>query len=329
MRTIAYRAAIREALAEEMARDRDVVLLGEDIEPGGVFHVTPKLVDEFGAGRVIDTPISEMAMVSTAFGAAVRGLRPVVEIMFGDFLGLVVDALCNQASKYWYVSNEQASVPLTIRSAVGGGNRLGPFHSQTPTSWMLGMTGLKLVAPTTPADAKALTKAAIRDENPVVIFEHKQLYAVKGEVPEDLEPATIGKAAVRREGDDVTIVAAIGAVRQALAAAELLADQGIQAEVVDLRTLRPLDEDAIVSTATRTNRLIVVEDGPPLGGYAAEVIAVACEHVPGLSVRRVCTPDLPIAFSPPLEDALFVTAERVAAEARSLCEASSTLVART
>jgi pyruvate/2-oxoglutarate/acetoin dehydrogenase E1 component len=326
MREIAYRAAIREALAEEMARDERVVLFGEDVEPGGVFNVTPKLVDEFGHGRVFDTPISEMAMVGSAFGAAVFGVRPVVEIMFGDFLGLVIDSLGNQASKYWYVSNEQASVPLTIRTAVGGGNRLGPFHSQTPTSWFLGMTGLKLVAPTTPADAKALTKAAIRDDNPVVVFEHKQLYAVKGEVPEEVEPAVIGHAAVRRQGDDVSIVAAIGAVRQSLAAADLLAEDGIDAEVVDLRSLRPLDTDTIVSTATRTGRLIVVEDGPPIGGYAAEVIALACENVPGLSVRRVCAPDLPIAFSPPLEDALFPNAERIAREARALCETASEMV---
>ena len=262
MSEIAYRTAIREALAEEMTRDSSVVLLGEDVEPGGVFNVTPKLVEEYGPDRVIDTPISEMAMVSGAFGAAVRGMRPVVEIMFGDFLGLVIDALANQATKYWYLSNQQASVPLTIRAAVGGGNRLGPFHSQTPTSWLLGLTGLKLIAPATPADAKALTKAAIRDDNPVVIFEHKQLYNVKDDVPEDLAPATIGRAAVRREGEDVSIVAAIGAVRASLAAAELLDEQGVSAEVIDLRTLRPLDVAAIAATVTRTQRLIVVEDGP-------------------------------------------------------------------
>jgi acetoin:2,6-dichlorophenolindophenol oxidoreductase subunit beta len=326
MRQIAYRAAIREALAEEMARDESVVLFGEDVEPGGVFNVTPKLVDEFGRGRVFDTPISEMAMVGCAFGAAVFGMRPIVEIMFGDFLGLVVDSLANQASKYWYVSNEQASVPLTVRTAVGGGNRLGPFHSQTPTSWLLGMTGLKLLAPTTPADAKALTKAAIRDENPVVVFEHKQLYPIKGEVPDHVAPGIIGQAAIRRAGRDVSIISAIGAVRESLAAAELLAQDGIEAEVVDLRTLRPLDEAAIVATATQTGRLIVVEDGPPVGGYAAEVIAVAAENVPGLTVRRVCAPDLPIAFSPPLEDALFPGAERIAADARSLCEVVSAAV---
>jgi pyruvate/2-oxoglutarate/acetoin dehydrogenase E1 component len=326
MRQIAYRAAIREALAEEMARDGSVVLFGEDVEPGGVFNVTPRLVDEFGHRRVFDTPISEMAMVGGAFGAAVFGMRPVVEIMFGDFLGLVVDALANQASKYWYVSNEQASVPLTIRTAVGGGNRLGPTHSQTPTSWLLGMTGLKLVAPSTPADAKALVKAAIRDENPVVVFEHKQLYPVKGEVPDEVEPAIIGQAAVRRPGDDVSIIAAIGAVRQSLAAADVLASDGIEAEVMDLRTLKPLDESAIIATATRTGRLIVVEDGPPSGGYAAEVVAVACENVPGLTARRLCAPHLPVAFSPPLEDAMFPTAERIAAEARSLCEAGSATV---
>jgi acetoin:2,6-dichlorophenolindophenol oxidoreductase subunit beta len=321
MRQIAYRAAIREALAEEMARDDSVVLFGEDVEPGGVFNVTPKLVEDFGHGRVFDTPISEMAMVGSAFGAAVCGVRPVVEIMFGDFLGLVVDSLANQASKYWYVSGQQASVPLTIRTAVGGGNRLGPFHSQTPTSWLLGMTGLKLVAPTTPADAKALTKAAIRDDNPVVIFEHKQLYPIKGEVPEEVEPAIIGQAAVRRPGDDVSIIAALGAVRQSLAAADLLAKDGIDAEVIDLRTLRPLDEETIVATTTRTGRLVVVEDGPTIGGYGAEVIAVACERVAGLSVRRVCAPDLPIAFSPPLEDALFPKADNIAAVARSLFDA--------
>jgi pyruvate/2-oxoglutarate/acetoin dehydrogenase E1 component len=321
MRQIAYRAAIREALAEEMARDDSVVLFGEDVEPGGVFNVTPKLVEEFGQGRVFDTPISEMAVVGSAFGAAVCGVRPVVEIMFGDFLGLVIDSLANQASKYWYVSGQQASVPLTIRTAVGGGNRLGPFHSQTPTSWLLGMTGLKLVAPTTPADAKALTKAAIRDDNPVVIFEHKQLYPIKDEVPEEVEPAIIGQAAVRRPGDDISIIAALGAIRQSLAAADLLANDGIDAEVIDLRTLRPLDEEAIVATTTRTGRLIVVEDGPRIGGYGAEVIAVACEHVAGLRVRRVCAPDLPIAFSPPLEDALLPKADDIAAVARSLCDA--------
>jgi pyruvate/2-oxoglutarate/acetoin dehydrogenase E1 component len=188
------------------------------------------------------------------------------------------------------------------------------------------MTGLKLVAPSTPADAKALVKAAIRDENPVVVFEHKQLYPVKGDVPDEVEPAIIGQAAVRRPGDDVSIIAAIGAVRQSLAAADVLASDGIEAEVMDLRTLKPLDESAIIATATRTGRLIVVEDGPPTGGYAAEVVAVACENVPGLTARRLCTPHLPVAFSPPLEDAMFPTAERIAAEARSLCEAGSATV---
>jgi acetoin:2,6-dichlorophenolindophenol oxidoreductase subunit beta len=322
MRQIAYRAAIREALSEELARDDNVIVFGEDVEPGGVFNVTPKLADAFGPSRVFDTPISEMAMVGSAFGAAVCGMRPVVEIMFGDFLVLVIDTLNNQASKYCYVSNGQGTVPLAIRTAVGGGNRLGPFHSRTPTSWLLGMTGLKLVAPKTPADAKALTKAAIRDDNPVVVFEHKQLYATKGEVPDDIEPAVIGRAAVRRSGTDVSLVAAIGAVRQSLVAADLLANEGIDAEVVDLRTLRPLDEDAIGETVARTGRLILVEDGPPSGGYAAEVIALACEQVSGLSVRRVCAPDLPIAFGPPLEDSLFPKAERIAAAARALCDAA-------
>ena len=180
MPELSYREAVRDGIAEEMERDPSVVLLGEDVEPGGVFNATPGLVERFGRDRVIDTPISELAFTSAAFGAAVKGLRPVVEIMFGDFLGLVVDTLVNQASKYWYLSNEQASVPLVVRSAVGAGARFGACHSQTPTGWLLGEPGLKLVAPATPADAKGLIKAAIRDDNPVVVFEHKTALRPQG-----------------------------------------------------------------------------------------------------------------------------------------------------
>lgn len=286
-----------------MERDDSVILLGEDIEPGGVFNVTPGLVDRFGRDRVIDTPISELAFTSAAFGAAVKGLRPVVEIMFGDFLGLVIDTLVNQASKYWYLSNEQASVPLVVRSAVGAGARFAACHSQTPTGWLLGEPGLKLVAPATPADAKGLIKAAVRDDNPVVVFEHKVLYGRKGEVPDDGEPTPIGRAAVRREGRDVTIVAALAAVEGALAAAEELAGGGLEAEVIDLRSLQPLDVDGIAESAARTGRLVVVEEGPPSGGYAAEVVAATVERTGPLPARRVTMPDLPIPFSAPLEDA--------------------------
>jgi acetoin:2,6-dichlorophenolindophenol oxidoreductase subunit beta len=301
-----------------MERDSSVILLGEDVEPGGVFNATPGLVERFGKDRVIDMPISELAFTGAAFGAAVKGLRPVVEIMFGDFLGLVVDTLVNQSSKYWYLSNEQASVPLVVRSAVGAGGRFGACHSQTPTGWLLGEPGLKLVAPATPADAKGLIKAAIRDENPVVVFEHKVLYGRKGGVPENGEPTPIGRAAIRRTGGDVTIAAALAAVETALAAAEELAADRIEAEVIDLRTLSPLDSETIVGSVTQTGRLVVVEEGPPAGGYSAEVVATAVEGNSGVSVRRVTMPNLPIPFSGPLEDAAVPDAEAVARAARSL-----------
>jgi acetoin:2,6-dichlorophenolindophenol oxidoreductase subunit beta len=321
VRELSYREAIRDGLAEEMERDSSVVLLGEDIEPGGVFNVTPGLVDRFGPNRVIDTPISELAFTSAAFGAALKGLRPVVEIMFGDFLGLVVDTLVNQASKYWYLSNEQASVPLVVRSTIGAGARFGACHSQTPTGWFLGEPGLKLVAPATPADAKGLIKAAIRDENPVLFFEHKLLYGRKGEVPEDGAPVPIGSAAVRRRGTDVTICAALAAVETALEAAEELAGDGLDADVVDLRSLHPLDADTIAESAARTGRLVVVEEGPPSGGYAAEVVAAAVERVGPLAARRVTMPDLPIPFSAPLEDWALPDAGAVARAARELAPA--------
>jgi acetoin:2,6-dichlorophenolindophenol oxidoreductase subunit beta len=318
MPELSYREAVRDGIAEEMERDARVILLGEDVEPGGVFNATPGLVERFGRDRVIDMPISELAFTSAAFGAAVKGLRPVVEIMFGDFLGLAVDSLVNQASKYWYLSNEQASVPLVVRSAVGAGARFGACHSQTPTGWLLGEPGLKLIAPATPADAKGLLKAAIRDENPVVVFEHKMLYGRKGEVPEGGEPTPIGRAAVRRQGGDVTIAAALAAVETALAAADELAADGIDGEVIDLRTLSPLDVDTILESVTRTGRLVVVEEGPPTGGYAAEVVATAVEGGGTVAARRVTMPGLPVPFSGPLEDAAVPAAEAVAGAARSL-----------
>jgi pyruvate/2-oxoglutarate/acetoin dehydrogenase E1 component len=319
---VSYREAVRDALAEEMEHDPRVVLLGEDVEPGGVFNTTPGLVERFGPDRVLDMPISELAFTSAAFGAAVKGMRPVVEIMFGDFLGLVVDTLVNQASKYWYLSNEQASVPLVVRSAVGGGARFGACHSQTPTGWLLGEPGLKLVAPATPADAKGLLKAAIRDDNPVVVFEHKLLYGRKGEVSEHGEVAEIGRAALRRRGGDVTIVAALAAVEAALAAADELEREGIRADVIDLRSLRPLDGQTVAESAGRTGRLVVVEEGPPLGGYSAEVVAAAVERAGPLAARRVTMPDLPIPFSPSLEDAALPSAETVARAVRELVAAS-------
>jgi pyruvate/2-oxoglutarate/acetoin dehydrogenase E1 component len=319
MRTVSFREAVRDALAEEMERDPAVFVMGEDVEPGGVFNATPGLFERFGADRVIDTPISELAFTGAAFGAAVRGMRPVVEIMFGDFLGLVIDTLVNQSSKYWYLSNEQASVPLVVRSAVGAGARFGACHSQTPTSWFLAEPGLKLVGASNPADAKGLLKSAIRDDNPVIVFEHKLLYGRKGEAADGDEALVpIGKARIAREGSDVTVAAALAAVETALAAADELAAAGIQAEVIDLRSLRPLDHETIAASAAKTGRLVVVEEGPPTGGYAGDVVATAVELAGPIAARRVTMPDLPIPFAAPLEDAALPSAADVVAAARAL-----------
>ena len=316
---IDFRTAINQALDEELERDDTVVFFGEDVAvAGGVFAVTGGLAQKHGADRVFDTPISELALAGTAFGSAVGGLRPVIEIMFGDFLPLTMDSLVNQAAKYWYISNEQASIPLVVRSAIGAGGRFGAIHSQTPISWFEGVPGLKIVCPSTPADAKALLKAAIRDDNPVLFFEHKRLYAMIGEVNGDV--ATIGEAAVVRPGDDVTLVGAMRTVHECLAAAEMLAGEGIECEVIDLRTLRPPDTATVLWSLERTNRLVVVEEGPRTGGWAAEIVATAAEE--GLGdiddIRRLTTPDHPIPYSPPLEDAFLPGAEAIAAAVRAL-----------
>jgi acetoin:2,6-dichlorophenolindophenol oxidoreductase subunit beta len=303
MPELEFRQAINEALDEELARDERVVFLGEDVAAaGGVFAVTGGLVEKHGPDRVVDTPISELALAGTMFGSAVCGLRPVVEIMFGDFLPLVMDSLVNQATKYWYVSNEQASVPLVVRSACGAGGRFGAIHSQMPVSWLMGLPGLKIVCPAFPSDAKGLLKAAIRDDNPVVFLEHKRLYSIKGEANGDVVP--IGKANVVREGADLTIVAVMKGVHDALEAAETLSGQGIETTVIDLRTLRPLDTETIVASVEQTNRLLVVEEGPETGGWAGEVLARVTEQALGsLDVAwRLTTRDLPIPYSPPLED---------------------------
>jgi acetoin:2,6-dichlorophenolindophenol oxidoreductase subunit beta len=314
-RTIDFRAAIREALDEALGADERVVFFGEDVAvAGGVFAVTPGLHEKYGPTRVFDTPISELALAGAAFGSAVTGLRPVVEIMFGDFLTLVMDSIVNQMSKYWFLTQGRQSVPVVIRSVVGAGGRFGAIHSQMPVSWLTGIPGIKIVAPSTPADAKGLLRAAIDDDNPVLFFEHKRLYGVEGEV--DGAAVPLGKAAVVREGRDVTIVSAMRGVHESLAAAELLAGSGIDAEVIDLRTLRPFDREAVLGSVERTNRIVVVEEGPLTGGWAGEVLAVVAEH--GLGdlddAWRIATPDNPIPYSPPLEDAHVPGAERIAAE---------------
>jgi acetoin:2,6-dichlorophenolindophenol oxidoreductase subunit beta len=300
-----FRRAVREALDEELERDDSVIFFGEDVaKPGGVFAVTPDLFDKYGRQRVFDTPISELALASAAFGSAVCGLRPVIEIMFGDFLALAMDSLVNQSAKFWFISNEQASVPLVVRSAVGAGGRFGAMHSQMPATWMQAVPGMKIVAPSTPADAKALLKAAIRDPNPVVFLEHKRLYSIKGPATADNDAGAIGTASVARPGADITLVSCMKGVHDALAAAETLAEDGIDAEVIDLRSLRPLDHETILQSLAKTNRMLIVEEGPLTGGWAGEVLAVITEH--GLGdiddAWRLTTADLPIPYSPPLED---------------------------
>jgi len=299
-----FRVAIREAIAEELERDPAVVFFGEDVAAaGGVFNVTPGLQERFGADRVFDTPISELALAGAAFGAAVTGLRPIVEVMFGDFMGLAMDSLVNQAAKFWFVSNEQGRVPLVVRSAVGGGGRFGAMHSQIHGTWFQGVPGLKIACPSSPAEAKGLLKAAIRDDNPVLFLEHKRLLGLKGEI--DADPLPFGKARIARAGSDLTIVSVMKGLHDSLAAAEELAGEGIDCEVIDLRTIKPLDIETVIASVERTTRLLVVEEGPLTGGWAGEVMARVTEQALGSldDAWRLATADTPIPYSPPLEDA--------------------------
>jgi acetoin:2,6-dichlorophenolindophenol oxidoreductase subunit beta len=322
MSALEFRVGIREAIAEEMERDESVVFFGEDVAaPGGVFAVTPGLRERFGERRVFDTPISELALAGAAYGAAVTGLRPVVEIMFGDFMALPMDSLVNQAAKYWYVSNEQGSVPLVVRSAVGAGGRFGAIHSQIHGTWFQGVPGIKIAFPSTPAEAKGLLKAAIRDPNPVIFLEHKRLYSVKGEAPPDDHVIPLGRARIARPGADLTIATIGRGVPDALAAAEQL---DLDAEVVDLRTLRPLDVGTVLESVARTNRLLAVEEGPRTGGWAAGLVGAVAEA--GLhdldDVWIVATEETPIPYSPSLEDAFLPDASAIAASVEARLGAS-------
>jgi pyruvate/2-oxoglutarate/acetoin dehydrogenase E1 component len=319
MSELEFRVAIRDALAEELERDSSVVFFGEDVAaPGGVFKATPDLLERFGPERVFDTPISELALAGAAYGAAVTGLRPVFEVMFGDFMALAMDSLVNQAAKFWYISNEQGTVPLVVRSAVGGGGRFGAIHSQTHGTWFQGIPGLKIVFPSSPAEAKGLLKASIRDDNPVIFLEHKRLYSVKGPAPED-ELIPLGRAGIARSGDDLTIVSVGKGVTDALAAADALASDGLAAEVVDLRTLRPLDLDTVLESVSRTNRLLAVEEGPRTGGWATGVLGAVAEQ--GLhdldDAWIVATDETPIPYSPTLEDAYIPDADAIIASVRA------------
>ncbi len=309
---VEFRTAVRDALDEELARDENVILFGEDIAvAGGVFVTTPGLAEKYGEARVFDTPISELALIGAAFGSAVSGKRPVIEIMFGDFLPLVMDGIVNQCTKYWYLSNEQASVPLVVLSVVGAGGRFGAIHSQTPIGWFHSVPGLKIACPSTPGDAKGLLKQAIRDENPVLFLEHKRLLGLKGEVSD--EPIPFGQARIARPGSDLTIVSVMKGVHDSLAAADALARDGIDCEVIDLRTIKPLDIETVIASVERTTRLLVVEEGPLSGGWAGEVMARVTEQALGSldDAWRLATADTPIPYSPPLEDAFLPGPETI------------------
>jgi pyruvate/2-oxoglutarate/acetoin dehydrogenase E1 component len=314
-----FRTAIRDAIAEELERDERVIFMGEDVAAaGGVFMATPGLLERFGPERVIDTPISELALAGAAFGAAATGLRPIFEIMFGDFMALPMDSLVNQAAKYFYVSKEQASIPLVVRSAVGGGGRFGAMHSQTHGTWFQGIPGLKIAMPSSAGEAKGLLKGAIRDDNPVIFLEHKRLYSVKDDVVEPVEAIPLGRARVARAGADLTIVSIGKGVRDALAAADELAGD-VEAEVVDLRTLRPLDLETVLASVAKTNRILAVEEGPRTGGWATGLLgAVAEAALHDLDdAWIVATGETPIPYSPTLEDAFIPSAGTIVTAVRA------------
>jgi pyruvate dehydrogenase E1 component subunit beta len=322
-----YREALNQALREEMQRDEKVVLMGEDIGVfNGAFKVTQGLLKEFGERRVRDTPISENTIVGTGVGAAMNGLRPIVELMTVNFSLLALDQIVNHAAAIPYMFNGQARVPMVIRMPGGGGHQLGPTHSHSFEALFLQVPGLLVACPSTPADGKALLKAAIRDPNPVVFIEHESLYGSKGEVPdgEDVEPLRFGEAAVRREGADVTIVGVLKMAQVAeRAAAQLAAEHGVEAEVIDPRTLRPLDLDTILASVRKTNRAVIVEEGWPHGGVGANLAALIAEQAfdyLDAPVQRVTGADVHMPYSKRLEQAAIPHEEHVVSAALATLE---------
>ncbi|KUM87854.1 alpha-ketoacid dehydrogenase subunit beta [Streptomyces pseudovenezuelae] len=319
---ITYREAVAEGIAREMRRDPSVVCLGEDIgEAGGVFKTTAGLHKEFGSERVWDTPISEQAIVGAAMGAAMTGMRPVAEIMFSDFLACCWDYLANEIPKVRYMTGGQVTVPLVVRTANGGGLGFGAQHSQATENWALTVPGLKIAAPSTPADVIGMMAAAIRSDDPVVFFEHKGLLATKGPPPPPDHVVELGRAAVVREGADVTLVALASMVPVALTAAERLAADGIGVEVVDLRCLVPLDMATVLASLGRTSRLVTVEENPYQGGWGATLVSVVADEGFGLldaPVRRVAGECVPLPFADALEEQVIPTVDKVVAAVRSL-----------
>jgi pyruvate/2-oxoglutarate/acetoin dehydrogenase E1 component len=323
VRELTLGEAVREALAEEMRRDPRVFIMGEDVaEAGTVFKVLSGLVQEFGAERVIDTPISEAGFTGIGVGAAMTGLRPVVDIMFGDFVGLIMDQMVNQAAKVHYMSGGRWKVPMVLRTTLGATRRSAAQHSQSLHAWFCHIPGLKVVMPSTPYDAKGLLKSAIRDDNPVVFYEDKMMYRLKGPVPAEDYTIPLGVADVKREGSDITIVATSSMVQVALGAAKLLDESDISAEVVDPRTLWPLDEQTLIESAKKTSRVIVVDEGYERYGVTAElasVIAAGAFFDLEAPVKRMGAMHVPIPFSPPLEDATVPTEQSVFEAARAMC----------
>ena len=323
MRELTYLEAIRDALAEEMRRDPKVFVLGEDVGPyGGAFGVTQGLHDEFGELRVIDTPISESAIIGVSIGAALRGYRPVAEMQFADFISCGFDQIVNQAATLRYRYGGRAAVPIVVRAPGGGNVGGGLYHSQNPEAWFIHRPGLKVVAPSTPYDAKGLLKAAIRDDNPVVYFEHKYLYRrAKGPVPEGDEIVPIGEAAIRREGDDITLLTYGAMVAPSLEAADRLSKEGVETEVIDLRTLMPFDKPAMLRSVEKTNRALIVHEDVRTLGLGAELSAVIMEerfdHLDA-PVMRVTYPDTHCPFSHVLEEANLPNAAKIAEALRTL-----------
>lgn len=316
MKEITYREALREALLEEMQRDKTVFLLGEDIGQywEGAFKVTKGLAEKFGIERVRDTPISESAIIGASVGAAITGMRPVAEIMFGDLMTLAMDQIANQAAKIRYMFGGQAKIPLVIRTPFGGGVNIAAHHSQSLEAWFMHIPGLYVVVPSTPYDAKGLLKTAIRDDNPVIFCEHKLLYPIKGLIPDEEFTIAFGSADVKREGTDVTIVATMFMVHEALKAAETLGKENLSVEVVDPRTLVPLDKKAILRSVKKTGHLVIVTEDCRTAGVGAEIAAIVAEEAIDYldaPVIRVAEPDTPIPFSPTLEKFVIPNEEKI------------------
>ena len=328
MREITFIQAINEALHEEMARDERVYVLGEDVRigngRGGAFGATNGLLAKFGPDRVIDSPISESAIAGTSVGAALWGMRPVAEIMFADFLSLAMDHIANSAAKMRYAYGGEATVPVVFRMACGGGVGAALHHSQSPEAWITNVPGLKVVMPSTPADAKGLLKSAIRDDNPVVFFEHKFLYGrLRGTIPEGEHLIPLGKAEVKRAGKDLTIIAYGAMVPQALKAADLLSQEGVSAEVLDPRTLVPLDRETILQSVEKTGKVVIVHEAPTFSGFGAEIAALIAEEAfysLDAPIKRVGAPFTPVPASPILEKFYLPNAEKIVKAAKEVLE---------